>query len=77
MQILLLDFILIFFHGHFRVADDGCQDIIEVMGNTPGKGSNGFHLLRLLKLGFELGFILLGLLAFGYINHLNERVHST
>ena len=36
--------------GKLRIADYGGQDVVEVVGNTAGQGSNGLHLLGLLQL---------------------------
>ena len=35
-----------------RIAEHGRQDIIEIMGDSPGKGAEGFHLLRLSQAVF-------------------------
>ena len=41
------------FIGHFRIAEDCPEDIVEVMGNAPGQGADGFHLLGLLEVGLQ------------------------
>ena len=43
-----------------RIAHDHGQNIVKIMGNAAGKGSDGLHLLRLPEL-------LLGSLPIGYI----------
>ena len=48
------------FLGHFRIAEDGPEDIVEIMGDAAGQGADGLHLLGLLKLGlhfFQIGNI--------------------
>ena len=32
-------------NDHLGKTKDGCKDIVEIMGNTSGKGADGFHLL--------------------------------
>jgi hypothetical protein len=39
--------------NHLGKSDDGGQDVIEVMGDAPGKRADGFHLLSLPYLPFE------------------------
>ncbi len=36
------------------VADDGGQDIIEIVGYAAGKGADALHLLGMAELFFEL-----------------------
>ena len=33
------------FQRHFAIAKDSREDIVEIVGNTAGKGANGFHFL--------------------------------
>ena len=40
--------------GEVEVADHGGQNIVEIMGDAAGELADGFHLLRLAKLGFQL-----------------------
>lgn len=40
-------------HQHLGHADDGIQNIIEIMGNAPCKASDGFHFLRLEEVLFH------------------------
>ena len=39
--------------NHFRKSNDSRKDIIEIMGNTAGKGTDGLHLLGLTELFFQ------------------------
>ena len=43
------------------VADDGRQDIVEIMGHASGQDADGFHFLRLAQLFFQ--FLALGNVA--------------
>ncbi len=36
------------------IAEDGAQDIVEVMGNPPGEGTDGLQLLDLSQLRFQV-----------------------
>ena len=40
--------------NHLREPDDGCQDVVEVMGDAASQGTYGFHLLRVPELLFDL-----------------------
>jgi hypothetical protein len=40
--------------GQLRVPQDSGQNVVEVMGDPPGKGSNGFHFLGLAELFFQI-----------------------
>jgi hypothetical protein len=37
------------FHQHFRQTDNGEQDVVEVMGDTPRQVTDGFHFLGFLQ----------------------------
>ena len=39
--------------GHFAIANDRTQDVVEVMGNAAGQGADRLHALRLPQLGLE------------------------
>jgi hypothetical protein len=39
--------------GEFCITQDGCENIVKIVRNTAGQGTNGFHLLRLTQLRFE------------------------
>ena len=54
VQVLALVFGLRLIEGHLGVAEDGPQDIVEVMGDASGKGSDGLHFLALAKLVFQV-----------------------
>jgi len=41
-------------HGHFRVAENGCEDVVEIVGNPASKGADCFHLLRVTQLIFKI-----------------------
>ena len=41
-------------------AGDGCKDVVEVVGDSSGQDTDGFELLDLAKLRFELLILLLG-----------------
>ena len=51
------------------VADDGRQDVVEVVGHAAGQGAEGLHLLGLQQLPFELLAALFGLGALGDVDH--------
>src|SRR5262249_55768151 len=40
--------------GKLGEADDNLQDVIEVVGDATSQCADGFHLLRLAQLGFEV-----------------------
>ncbi len=40
--------------NHVAVTGDDCQQVVEVVRHAAGKSSDGFHLLRLAELVFEL-----------------------
>ena len=46
------------FPGDLRIADDRCQDIVEIMGNTAGQGADGLHFLGLSELVLQFDFLL-------------------
>src|SRR3990172_5004486 len=46
-----------FHKGNMPVADNGGQDVIEVMGDAAGKGADGFHLLHLEHLFFKFSML--------------------
>ena len=56
----------------FGVAQDGRQDVVEVVRDAPGQGAEGLHLLGLLKLAFTALQGLFGLHARGDVLHLQE-----
>lgn len=37
------------FHQHFRIGDDDSQNIVEVVGDAPGKASDGLHFLHVAE----------------------------
>src|SRR3974377_1404008 len=43
---------------HLRETDNGCQDVVEVMGYAAGEGADGLHLVGLAELLFETGVFL-------------------
>jgi hypothetical protein len=50
--------VLTCFAADFGKADDGAEDVIEVVGDAAGERADGFELLRLAQLAFE--FLALG-----------------
>ena len=44
----------------FHVAEDGGQDIVEIVGDAAGQGADGLHLLGLDQLLFQLGLAFFG-----------------
>jgi len=48
-----------FMAGHLRKTNERGQDIIKIMGNTPGQGADGLHLLGLAELRFKDIFFVL------------------
>ena len=54
------------FHGHFQIADDDHQQIIEFMSDAAGQLSNGFHLLSLTEL----------LVPFVMFRHVEDKVEK-
>ena len=53
--------------GH--IAQDGRQDVVEIVGDAAGQGADGFHLLRLTQLPLQRAQVLLGLTGFGHVLH--------
>ena len=41
------------FRCHLGKTQDGCEDVVEVMGDASGEGADGFHLLGLAELVFD------------------------
>jgi hypothetical protein len=41
-------------HKHPGISNNNCHDIVKIMTVTPRQLANGFHLLRLSKLFFQL-----------------------
>ena len=54
-------------HGQLDVAKDHAQHVVEVVGHATRQPADGFHFLGLVKLAFELGLLLLSLLALGNV----------
>ena len=52
-------------YGHFGIAKDDAQHVIEIVSNTTRQAAYRFHLLCLLKLGFKFGLLYLRLLTLG------------
>ena len=52
---------------HVAVADNRRQDVVEIMGDAAGQGSDGFKPFRLPELALEVFALPHGLLAFGDI----------
>ena len=53
---------IIFFHAHIKEcpeADDGAEDIVEIVSNAAGELADGLHLLCLSQQGFQVLFLLL------------------
>ena len=40
--------------GQVGVADDRGEDVVEIVGDTPGEGADGLHFLGLPKLRLQL-----------------------
>ncbi len=49
--------------GYFRVSDNNPENVIEVMCDAAGQGTQRFHLLCLPQLGFSAGLPVFSLLA--------------
>ena len=49
--------------GQFDVAHDAAEDVVEIVGDAAGEGSDGFHLLQLEQLLFQPRRLRLGPLA--------------
>ena len=43
-----------FFHKQFGVTEDWGEDIVEIVGDAPRQGAEGFHFLRLTKLFLQV-----------------------
>ena len=57
-----------------EVADDGGEDVVEVVGDAARQRADRLELLRLAQLGLEIGALRLGALALGNVPH-EARVH--
>ena len=63
--------------GHPRAceldaADDGVQDVVEVVGDPSGQGAQGLQLLGLAQLGLQATALLLGAEALGDVARIDE-----
>ena len=60
--------------GQGNVSYDGRQQVVEVVRHTPCQATHRLHLHRLLELGLQLLFLLIGPLAVGDVP--NRRYHQ-
>ncbi len=51
--------------GQFRIAEDGPEDVVEIVGDAAGQGADGLHFLGLLQLRLEFFPFVFSLLALG------------
>jgi hypothetical protein len=62
------------FQEPLGVPDYGGEQVVEVVGHTPGKLPYRLHLLQLEELDLQRRLFLLGLFAGGYVNELNDGI---
>ncbi|MDT4835538.1 hypothetical protein FQZ97_692080 [compost metagenome] len=48
-----------------QIAQDGGEQVVEIVRHAPGQGTDGLHLLRLAQLRFERALLGFGLLELG------------
>ncbi|BBL24908.1 hypothetical protein CT3_23630 [Comamonas terrigena NBRC 13299] len=54
-------------HGQFHIAQDGADDVVEVVRNAAGQGAQGLHLVRFAQLHFQFAALGFGALAAGEV----------
>ena len=54
--------------GQAGIAQDGGEQIVEIVGDAAGQHAQAFQLLGMLNLGFEFAALFLGACAIGDIN---------
>ena len=53
--------------AQLRIADDGREDVVEIVRDAAREGADGLHLLRLAQLPLELALLLLRAAAVGHL----------
>ena len=48
--------------GYIKIAGDGREQVVQIMGLASGQPANGFHFLSLVQQSLQLALMFLGLL---------------